>query len=67
MTHPHLPFPRLMEEGLIFGRERRFLLLQGPYALGVGETDGLRFGARILHDDYFARNSSLVNISVSLP
>lgn len=43
MTAPHLPFPCLVEERLILRRERRFLLLQGPYALRVGETDGLGF------------------------
>ena len=36
MTDPHLPNVGLVEERLILRRERRVLLLQGPYALGVG-------------------------------
>lgn len=62
MTDSHLPFPGLVEERLILRRERRFLLLQGPYTLGVGETDGLRF--RRIHGEAVAQNRGTVKFGV---
>ena len=66
MTDPHLPFPSLVEERLILRRERRFLLLQGPYTLGVLQGDGLRFGRRV-HGGVVAQDAAEVKFRIPPP
>jgi hypothetical protein len=66
MTHPHLPLACLVEERLILRRQRRVLLLQGPYAFRVSEGNGLKFRRRF-HGGEYAGATMKVKVETGSP